>query len=87
MFGLPSKAQNMIVMRPFSRRWAIVSMPLPVRSRYATVLRVEDREGVQALGRQVHVAAVGRRGGDEEDALGGDERGQLVGDRVEDPAH
>ena len=27
------EAQNMIVIRPFSRRWATVSIPLPVRSR------------------------------------------------------
>ena len=33
MSGGPSNAQNIIVMRPFSRRWAIVSTPLPVRSR------------------------------------------------------
>jgi hypothetical protein len=31
--GGPSKAQHMMVMRPFSRIWAIVSAPLPVRSR------------------------------------------------------
>ena len=35
IFGGPSKAQNMITMRPFSRRWATVSMPLPIRSTYA----------------------------------------------------
>jgi hypothetical protein len=33
------------------------------------------------------VAAVGRRSGDEEDVLPGDERVQLVGDRVEGPPH
>ena len=30
MRGRPSNAQNMIVMRPLSRRWAMVSTPLPV---------------------------------------------------------
>ena len=50
-------------------------------------VRVEDGKGVQALGRQVHVAAVGRCRCNEEHALGGDEGGQLVGDRVENPAH
>ena len=30
MFGGPSKAQNISTMRPFSRRWAIVSAPEPV---------------------------------------------------------
>jgi hypothetical protein len=30
-------AQNMTVIRPFSRRCAIVSTPLPTKSRYATV--------------------------------------------------
>jgi hypothetical protein len=50
-------------------------------------VRVEDGEGVQTLGRHVHVAAVGGRGGDEEDPLGSDEHCQLVGDRVEDPSH
>ena len=29
----PSKAQNITQMRPFSRRWAIVSAPLPTMSR------------------------------------------------------
>ena len=33
MRGAPSKAQNITVMRPFSRRCARVSAPLPVRSR------------------------------------------------------
>ena len=36
MRGGPSNAHSMIVMRPFSRRCAMVSTPLPVRSRYAT---------------------------------------------------
>src|SRR4051794_3054339 len=35
--GGPSKAQNITQIRPFSRRWAIVSAPLPWTSRYATV--------------------------------------------------
>jgi hypothetical protein len=29
MFGAPANAQNISVMRPFSRRWAMVSDPLP----------------------------------------------------------
>mgnify|MGYP003503240552 CR=1 FL=1 len=33
MWGLSPNEQNMIVSRPFSRVWAIVSAPLPVRSR------------------------------------------------------
>ena len=33
VLGLPSNAQAMSVIRPFSRRWALVSFPLPVRSR------------------------------------------------------
>src|SRR5207248_2581109 len=32
MRGGPSKAQNMTTMRPFSRRCAIVSIPLPTKS-------------------------------------------------------
>ena len=32
----PSNAQNINVMRAFSRTCATVSIPLPVRSRYAT---------------------------------------------------
>ncbi len=36
MRGGPVKAQNMTTIRPFSRRWAMVSTPLPVWSRYAT---------------------------------------------------
>ena len=35
IFGGPSNEQNMTTMRPFSRRWAIVSIPLPIRSTYA----------------------------------------------------
>ena len=35
--GRPLDAENVRTMRPFSRRWAMVSTPLPVRSRYATV--------------------------------------------------
>ena len=33
MFAAPSKAQNMKVIRPFSRTWAWVSIPEPPRSR------------------------------------------------------
>ena len=29
----PQMQQNMNTMRPFSRRWAMVSIPLPVKSR------------------------------------------------------
>jgi hypothetical protein len=36
MRGARSNAQNMSVSLPFSRTCAIVSIPLPVRSRYAT---------------------------------------------------
>ena len=36
MRGGPSNAQNIRTMRRFSRRWAIVSTPLPVRSSHAT---------------------------------------------------
>jgi hypothetical protein len=32
IFGGPENEQNITTMRPFSRRWAIVSMPLPIRS-------------------------------------------------------
>ncbi len=35
--GGPSNAHSMITIRPFSRRCAIVSAPLPTLSRYATV--------------------------------------------------
>src|SRR5689334_24342620 len=35
--GGPSNEQSMTTIRPFSRRWAIVSAPLPTTSRYATV--------------------------------------------------
>jgi len=43
MRGGPAKAQNMTTMRPFSLRVRIVSTPLPVWSRKATV-RVRDEE-------------------------------------------
>lgn len=36
MFGRPSNAMNITVIRPLSRRCAIVSDPDPVKSRYAT---------------------------------------------------
>ena len=36
MRGGPSNAHSITTMRPFSRRWAIVSAPLPPMSRYAT---------------------------------------------------
>ena len=62
MSGRPANAQNISVMRPFSRRWAMVSMPLPVRSRYATVCVVEHAERVEALGRAVDVTVVGSSG-------------------------
>src|SRR3712207_5544074 len=35
--GGPLKAHSITTMRPFSRRWAIVSAPLPTPSRYASV--------------------------------------------------
>lgn len=37
IFGRPSKAQNITVMPPFSRKWAIVSLPLPVTLSQAKV--------------------------------------------------
>lgn len=37
MFAGPWNAQNMIVFRPFSSRRALVSLPLPVKSKYATL--------------------------------------------------
>ncbi|HLI38540.1 MAG TPA: hypothetical protein VKV80_14540 [Streptosporangiaceae bacterium] len=33
IFGHRPEEQNMIAVRPFWRRWAMVSAPLPVRSR------------------------------------------------------
>src|SRR3954454_4079046 len=35
--GGPSNEHSITTIRPFSRRWAIVSAPLPITSRYATV--------------------------------------------------
>ena len=68
--GCPSNAHAISVMRPLSRRCAIVSTPLPVRSRYATGVRVEDAQRVEALGREVDVTvAAARRGRDEEHRL------------------
>ena len=58
--GCPANAQNISVMRPFSRRCAIVSTPLPVRSRYATRCGVEHAERVVALRRHVDVTVVRR---------------------------
>jgi len=51
--GAPVKAQNIIVMRPFSRRWAIVSTPLPVWSRYATDISLRTANSLRfPLGEQ-----------------------------------
>ena len=50
MFGGPSKAQNIRVIRRFSRTWAIVSTPLPTQSRYATSRGPSTRSRFSPLG-------------------------------------
>src|SRR5918994_1156336 len=50
MRGGPSKAQNIIVSRPLSRRCADVSLPLPVRSRYATCFGPSTRSESMPFG-------------------------------------
>ena len=41
--GGPSKAQNITTMRPFSRRWAIVSAPLPTYVEVGDAVRARAR--------------------------------------------
>ena len=53
MSGRPVNAQNISVMRPFSRRCATVSIAAAVRSRYATVCVVEHRNVSSPLGEQL----------------------------------
>ena len=50
MFGAPSKAQNITVIRPLSRRCAMVSAPLPTESRYATSRGPSTRSASRPLG-------------------------------------
>ena len=74
MRGRPSKAQNITVSRPFSRRWATVSTPLPVRSRYATVVGPRMRNVSSPLGDRLTCPSAAERGGrHEEDVLPRDE--------------
>ena len=58
--GAPLNAHAISVMRPLSRRCAIVSTPLPVRSRYATRVGAEDPQRVETLGREVDVPVARR---------------------------
>ena len=44
ILGGPSKEHHMKVMRPFSCKCAMVSAPLPVRSKYATVCESSTRK-------------------------------------------
>ena len=55
--GGPSKAQSMTTMRPFSRRWAIVSAPLPIDVEVGDVWSSSTAQRAdRALGRDVDVA-------------------------------
>src|SRR5215207_7799894 len=51
--GGPSNAQNMIVTRPFSFRWAAVSLPLPVASRYPTRFGLKMRKVSMPFGERL----------------------------------
>jgi len=53
IFGGPSKAQNIKIIRLFSRRWARVSMPRPVKSRYATSMGLRMRNESSPFGEQL----------------------------------
>ncbi len=56
MFGGPENAHHISVMRPFSRRWAMVSALLPAKSRYATVRSSRTaREPVRPFGERLTV--------------------------------
>ena len=50
---MPSNAQNMNVTRPFCTTCAAVSMPLPVRSRYATRVGESTRNVSIPLGERL----------------------------------
>ena len=82
MFGGPEKAQNIKVIRSFSRRCAAVSLPLPVRLRKRDAPGTEHGEGsVEPLGAEID-AAFRPGGGDEKHFLGGDEILELLADVV-----
>jgi hypothetical protein len=89
MFGGPSKAQNITVIRPFSGRCATVSEPLPVGSSHANVCSFDDPERPgQAAGREVDQPVAGeRRCGHEEQVLPLDELPQPAVDTLVDLAH
>ena len=89
MRGGPSNAHSITTIRPLSRRWAIVSAPLPIDVQVGDRVRVEDPQALdRPLRRDVHVAAVAaRRGADEEHPLPPDPGGELLVDLVEDLAH
>ena len=71
IFGGPSNAQNMTTMRPFSRACAIVSAPLPTKSRYATSVGPRIRNQRRSpFGDTLTCPSVGeRRRRDEEEML------------------
>src|SRR5688500_11410698 len=50
MRGGPLNAQNITAIRPFSDTCADVSLPLPVRSRYATLFGESTRKASRPLG-------------------------------------
>ena len=79
MSGRPVNAQNINVMRPLSRRWAMVSTPLPGEVEVRDGVSVEHAERVEPLGRAVHetVGIVGRSR-DEEHRLRLEERRELA---------
>ncbi len=74
MFGGPSNAQNIRVIRPFSRRCATVSLPLPVPSSHANVWSSSTAKVPGTPRREVDVPVRGeRRRRDEEERLPLDE--------------
>ena len=62
--GGSSSAQNITVMRPSTRRWAAVSLPLPVRSRYATVRSSRTRSAPVGRGEMLTRLVAGCRRGE-----------------------
>ena len=78
MRGGPENAQNITTIRPFSRKWAMVSMPLPVMSWYATAHVVKDLEiPVVTFRAAVDMAAVEGRRSHKEQGLRGYELRQF----------
>src|SRR5437879_1757937 len=85
--GGPSNAQNITTIRPFSRACAIVSAPLPTKSRYPTSLGPRTRNQRRSPFGDTFTWPSSASGADEEHVLLLDPHGELLVDRVVHLAH